>query len=78
VRNNVKSKVKTKHLGRSLILTNDQEKEFCSRILRYSEIGMPVTASILKNVLNIVRKTIFLILLTNQKPLLGDTGFTDF
>ena len=48
MRNHVKSKVKSKRLGRSPILTNDQEKEVCSRILRYSEIGMPVTASILK------------------------------
>ena len=48
LRNHVKSKVKTKHLGSNQILTVEQEKEVCSRILRYSEIGMPVTASIVK------------------------------
>ena len=76
----VKSKVKTKHLMMNQILAVEKEKEVCSRILRYSEIGMPVTASIVKTYVFEFREK-------NNAPnsfnksklvLLGDTGFKDF
>ena len=37
-----------KNLGRSSVLTAVQEKELCSRIVRFSDIGLPITPQVIK------------------------------
>ncbi|XP_076824884.1 uncharacterized protein LOC143470554 [Clavelina lepadiformis] len=49
LRNHIQSKQKFKKLGRHPMLTSEQEADFCSRIIRYSEVGMPLTAPTIKS-----------------------------
>jgi len=47
LRNHIKSGIARKTLGRKCVLTQDQEEDLVSRIIRYSEVGMPVTVRML-------------------------------
>ena len=48
LRNYVQSGKTFKNLGRSSVLTAVQEKELCSRIVRFSDIGLPITPQVIK------------------------------
>ncbi|KAG5899034.1 hypothetical protein JTB14_000059 [Gonioctena quinquepunctata] len=45
LRNHLRSGKITKCLGRTRVLPRDQETEFASRIIRYCNVGMPLTPS---------------------------------
>ena len=46
LRNYVQSGKTFKNLGKSSVLTAVQEKELCSRIVRFSDIGLPITPQV--------------------------------
>ena len=48
LRNHLQSGNKKKRLGRGAVLTDQQEKELCSRITHFSDIGLPVTSKMIK------------------------------
>ena len=48
LRNYVQSGKTFKNLGRSSVSTAVQEKEFCSRIVRFSDIGLPIKPQVIK------------------------------
>ena len=68
LQNYVQSGKTFKNLGRSSVLTAVQEKELCSRIVRFSDIGLPITPQVIKFMfLIIVKLTAFQTLLTVTK-----------
>lgn len=48
IRNHLKSGVLHKTLGRNAIFTKEQEKDFVSRIIKFSEIGIPLTPKMIR------------------------------
>ena len=48
LRNHMQSGKISKKLGRNPVLTNNQAKELGSRIIRFSNIGLPLTPQIIK------------------------------
>ena len=48
LRNYVQSGKTFKNLGRSSVLTAVQEKELCSQIVRFSDIGLSITPQVIK------------------------------
>lgn len=48
LRNHINSKSTIKRLGRSSILTIDQEKDLVQRIIRFANIGVPVTPKVIR------------------------------
>ena len=48
LRNHLQSGKISKKLGRNPVLTDEQEKELCSRIVRFSNIGLPLTPQLIK------------------------------
>jgi len=47
LRNHIKSGIAKKTLGRKSVLTVEEEQDLVQRIIRYCEVGMPITASML-------------------------------
>lgn len=47
LRNHIKSGITKKTLGRKSVLTMDQEQDLVRRIIRYAEVGMPITLPML-------------------------------
>jgi len=47
LRNHIKSGITKKTLGRKSVLTVEQEQDLVHRIIRYSEVGMPITVPML-------------------------------
>jgi hypothetical protein len=49
LRNHLKSGSIKKELGRKSVLSTEQEAELCKRIIRFSDVGMPVTGALLRS-----------------------------
>ena len=47
--NHLKSGSITKKMGRKSILTQEQEAELCRRVIRFSDVGMPITGALLRS-----------------------------
>ncbi|CAG5055326.1 unnamed protein product [Parnassius apollo] len=48
LRNHVKNGKITKRLGRQTIFTSDQEKDFVKRIIKFSQLGIPLTPKMIR------------------------------
>ncbi|XP_046978393.1 uncharacterized protein LOC124544043 [Vanessa cardui] len=48
IRNHIKSGILHKSLGRNAIFTKEQEKDFVSRIIKFSEMGIPLTSKMIR------------------------------
>ena len=49
LRNHLKSGSMKKEMGRKSVLTAEQEAELCNRIIRFRDVGMPVTGAMLRS-----------------------------
>lgn len=49
LRNHIKSGIAEKHMGVKSILTCDMERELVQRIVRFNEVGLPLSASMLRS-----------------------------
>lgn len=48
LRNHMKSGRSDKRMGRNSVLTNEQERDFVHRIIRFNEVGMPLSTAMLR------------------------------
>ncbi|CAH2091012.1 unnamed protein product [Euphydryas editha] len=48
IRNHLKSGILHKSLGRNAIFTKEQEKDFVNRIIKFAEIGIPLTPKMIR------------------------------
>ena len=49
LRNCIESGKKSKKLGRNAILISEQVKQLCLRIIRFNDVGLPLTTSVVKS-----------------------------